>query len=486
MKEGMIGGSFKVLSDDDLQRIHAASLRLLQEHGMQSESEWIAKVFKRGGARVDLETGVIRLGPEMVEAALAEAPRSFTLYGRDPGMDLLLESGRVYFGMGGTPEPFLWDYSLRGPRQPTKADMVDNTRLGQALTHIDFVMSLCSAGDVPRDQSYLHEYDAIFRNTTKPVIYTSPGRWYTEKYFQMAAAAAGGETAFRQRPFVVHFTQPVSPLRISRYSEGIELAVEFGVPVMFSPGPMIGATSPATLAGTLVQVNAEAMAGIVLAQLLKGGAPVIYAPHTGVMDMVTAQCTYGSPDQSLARAAVAQMAIHYGLPAFGMGGGAESKLPDAEAAAQATLGMTLNALTGFTMTQTLGTLASGMYGAAEMVLICDEIVHMIKRLLRGIRVSEEHLAVEVIEAVGHGGQFLDLDHTAKVFRDELFFPVLFRRQSIEQWEGAGRRAIVDVAHERAQALLSGTGPAPLPDGADEEMSRVLERAFRELKVSAPV
>jgi trimethylamine--corrinoid protein Co-methyltransferase len=297
----------------------------------------------------------------------------------------------------------------------------------------------------------------------------------------MAAAASGGESEFIQRPCVVYFTQPISPMKISSYSEGIEEAIAMGIPVMFSPGPMIGATSPATLAGTLVQVNAEALLGVVLAQVIKEGTPVIYAPHTGVMDMVTAQCTYGSPEQSLARAAVAQMAIHYQLPTFGMGGGAESKLPDMEAASQAAIGMLLNALSGFTLTQTLGTLASGLYGSPEMVLICDEIVHMIKCVMVGITVTDETLALDVIEEVGHGGQFLDHDHTARHFREELFFPNLFKRQSVAQWMESGGRNILEVAHDRVQQIKEITGPIELPKGADEALERVFHRAIGELE-----
>lgn len=479
MKKGPIGGSLKVLCEDDVQRIHAASLALLAEQGMQSESDPILDVFRRGGAQVDGETRVIRVPPDMVDAALKSAPKAFALYGRDPAMDIWLEPGRLYFGMGGTSEPYFWDHDLGLPREPTKADMVNNTRLGQALPNIDFMMALCSAGDVPKEQVLLHEYDALFRNTTKPVIYTSPGRWHTSKFFEMAAAACGGESAFRERPCVVLFTQPVSPLRISRYSEGMFEAAELGVPIMSSPGPMMGATSPATLAGTLVQVNAEALLGIVMAQLIKPGTPVIYAPHTGVMDMVTAQCTYGSPEQSLARAAVAQLGLFYQLPTFGLGGGVEAKLPDAEASAEAMLGMLLNALSGLTLTQTLGTMASGLYGSPEMLLICEEMVHMIKRVMAGIAFTDETLALDVIKEVGYGGTFLKHDHTAFLFRKELFFPVLFRRQTVDRWRERGAKSMTEVAHQRVLDILAKAGPAPLPDGADEALRRALAQAGEE-------
>ena len=462
-----------VLSEEQLQRIHEASLELLSDYGIYSESDLLLKLFRDGGAAVDTEARVVRIPADMVESALTSAPKSFVLCGRDPDRDIVLEAGSVYFGLGGSSEPFIWDYSTGKPRQPTRADMVDVTRLGQAAPNIDFVMSLCSAGDVPGAEIHLHEYDALFRNTNKPIIFSSPSRYYAQKMFEMAAAASGGESRFRERPWLVHWTQPISPMKIGSYTEGMIEAAELGVPIMFSPGPMMGATSPATLAGTLVQVNAEALAGIVLAQIIRPGIPVIYAPHTAVMDMKTAQCTYGSPEQTLARAAVAQLGKFYGLPSFGLGGGVEANLPDAEAGAQAMMGMMFNALSGITLTQTLGTLASGLYGSMEMLMICDECVRMIKRLLQDIVVNEDTLAVDVIKEVGHGGHFLDHDHTLRHFREELFFPDLFVRQSVDEWVSSGAQSIVDVAHERVEQILAEAGPVALPDGADDEMTRIM-------------
>ncbi|NLE44573.1 MAG: hypothetical protein GX620_07610 [Chloroflexi bacterium] len=481
MKEGPKGGMLRVLSDSDVEQIHSASLALLARHGMYSESDAILDIFRDGGADVDLRSRIVRLPRDLVDWALSSAPERVVLYGRDPAMDLLLEPGRVYFGMGGSSEPFIWDYEARAPREPTKADMVANTRVGQAASNVDFVMALCSAGDVPDDEIYLHEYDALLRNTTKPVIYSAPGEMFTRWFFEMAAAASGGEAEFRQRPCVVHWTQPISPMQIGAYTEGAVVAAELGVPIMFSPGPMMGATSPATLAGTLAQVNAEALAGIVLAQIIRPGTPVIYAPHTGVMDMRTAQCTYGSPEQSLARAAVAQIGIHYRLPSFGLGGGVEAKLPDSEAAAQAMMGMLMNGLSGLTLTQTLGTLASGLYGSPEMLLICDEIAHMVKRILAGLSVSDDTLAVGVIEEVGHGGHFLEHEHTLRHFRNELFFPFLFQRQSIDEWIGQGSRPVDQIAHERVTHVLASAAPIELPSGANQSLTEVLCRAVADVR-----
>jgi trimethylamine--corrinoid protein Co-methyltransferase len=177
---------------------------------------------------------------------------------------------------------------------------------------------------------------------------------------------------------------------------------------------------------------------------------------------------------------MAQLAHFYNLPIYGLGGGVEAKTPDAEAAGEAMMGMLLNGLAGMTLNQSLGTLSWGLYGSQEMVAICDEMVHMIKRILSGIAVTEETLAVDVIRKVGHGGSYLSEDHTVKFFRQELFFPRLFRRQTIEQWLKSGGKMIHEAAHERVTEILAKAGPVELPPGVDAEMERALRSAVEEL------
>jgi trimethylamine--corrinoid protein Co-methyltransferase len=193
------------------------------------------------------------------------------------------------------------------------------------------------------------------------------------------------------------------------------------------------------------------------------------------MDMATAQCTYGSVEQALGRAAVAQLGRFYNLPTFNTGAGVEAKLPDAQAASEAMLGMLLNGLAGMTLTQTMGTLASGLYGSLEMLAICDEMAHMMKRVLRGIVVNDESIALDVIREVGHQGNFLAHDHTLAHFKGEMFFPIMFRRQTIDQWLDRGAKSILEVAHERVQAILERPAPVLISGEAERALDGVLAR-----------
>ncbi len=469
MKEGLRGGLLNVLSEADVERIHEASLRVLGEYGVRCDSTAILRIFKQGGARVDEDTRMIRIPRDLVQWAIATAPKSFVFPGRDPTFDLLIEQPRVYYGLGGSAVPYFWDLDRQALRPPTEADMVMATRVGQVLPNVDFIMSLAAADDRPQDMHYLYEYNAILRNTTKPVIYSAPGREYAATFLEMAAAASGGESEFRRRPSVMLFTQPVSPLQIVDYNEGMIEFAAYGAPILYSPGAMMGATSPATLAGSLAQGNAENLVGVVLSQLLKPGTPIVYGPHTPVMDMSTLRCTYAGTEQALARAGMAQLARHYGLPSFNTGAGCDAKVVDAQAAAEASLGIFLNALAGLTLTQTMGTMAGGTFGSLEMLVICDEIVAMAKRLLRGIEVSDETLALDVIETVGPGNHFLETEHTLRTFRREFFFPQLFDRLSVPEWQAVRGVPVDVVARAKVKEILSGQ--------ASPALSASVERAL---------
>ncbi|PWH17529.1 MAG: hypothetical protein DDG58_07885 [Ardenticatenia bacterium] len=398
-------------------------------------------------------------------------------------MDLLLEPGRVYYGMGGTSEPYFWDYAAGRPRTPTSADMVSATRVGQALPSVDFIMALCSAGDRPKEVAFFYEYEAIFRNTTKPVVVSSLGRRAVARFLEMAIAVSGGEDKLRQRPWVAIYVTPLSPLRVTKLNEGMIEAAYYGCPIVYSPAPLLGATGPVDLRGELIQATAEALFGLVMSQMLKPGIPFIFAPHTPAMDMRTMQVTYASAEQAVGRAAVAQLGRHYNLPTFNTGAGIESKLPDAAAAAEAIMGMLLNALSGMTLTQCMGTLASGMYGSLEMLVICDEMVRMIARVTQGVPENDETQMIEMIRQVGHRGSFLEHEYTARHFRQAMFFPELFGRQTITQWIEKGAKSITDVAHERVQEILATTGPAPLPDGVDQALDRVLRQVIDEFQTT---
>ncbi len=478
MKAGSPAGSYTVLSEGQVERLHQAALGLLWNPGILCESDLVLGRMDKAGASVDRSTRTIRLPAEMIEAAIRSAPSSLVLHGRhDPAMDLQVEHGRVYYGMGGTSEPLIWDWKQWKPRRPTKDDMVANTRVGQALANIDFVQTLCMSGDKPTGQIFFHDFDAIFRNTSKPTVINILERPFTQHLLAIASAASGGEATLRENPSVLGIVTPITPLKFAVMNEGIFDVVEAGVPVLYSPGPLMGATGPATVAGTVALTIAEVLFGVTLVQAIRPGAPVVLKPDVDVFDMSTTQCTYSSPEQNLGKAAAVQMARHYNLPIYGLGGGVEAKVPDAEAAAIAMMSMLMMGMAGMNLCQSLGTMSWGQYGAPEMAVICDEMVSMIRRVLTGIAFDDETLALDVIREVGPGGSFLQHDHTVAHFRKELYFPKLFRRQALEEWQAKGSRMMHEVAHARVEEILSTAGPVPLPPGVEAELERAVTDAI---------
>ena len=480
---GPEGALLCFLSDGELSRINETSLKVLEDVGIATDSDMILRAFSDAGAAVDRDAGRIRIPRSIIGASLKTAPRSVVLYGRNPERDLLVEGKRLYYGLGGSPTPLFRDVGTGNIRTPSKQDVVHSTVLGDALEHIGFVMSLAGAYDCPAAMHYLHEYDALLTNTGKPIIYSAPSARYAARFLEMAAAVVGGEAELKKRPIVTLFAESISPLCISSYSEGMAEFARLGAPILFSPSPMIGATSPVTLSANLVIGNAEALAGICFAQILKPGTPVIYGPHTSAMDMRTARCTYAATEQAVARAAVAQLARFHDLPSFGTGGGTDSKCPDAQAGSEATMNIFLNALAGMNLSQGVGTMGGGSYGCLEMALICDEIIGMAMRAVKGIVVDEESLALEVIREVGPAGHFLDHHHTAGLFKREMFLPKLFDRQPEPAWSEAGARDIHEVASGRVQEILEGHRPDPIPDSSRQELARILREAGKEMAQS---
>lgn len=477
MKTGAKAGNLTILTENELDKIYESSLSLLMDPGVVSDSDLFLTIFEKGGAIVDRQKRTVRLPRQLVEWAIASAPKSFILHDRnDPALDLPIENGRVYYGMGGTSEPLFWDWDQWKTRKPTKADMINCTRVGHALPNIDFVQTLCMSGDMPTNEIFFHDFDAIFRNTTKPTVINILERPFTRKLIEMSAAVSGGESRMREQPTVMGIVTPISPLKIAVMNEGMIDAIEAGIPILYSPGPLMGATGPATVAGTLVLTNAEVLFGVVLTQLIQPGAKIVLKPDTDVFDMRTTQVTYGSPEQDLGKVAMVQLAKRYKIPIYSLGGGVECKVPDAEAASEAMMSMLLNGLAGATMNQSLGSLSFGLYGSPEMAVICDEMVNMIKRVLDGVNVSDETIGLDVIRAVGPGGDFLGQDHTLKYFRKELYFPGLFKRLTSDEWVSAGSKMIHQVAHERVMQILSVAKPLELPASVDAELARALKKA----------
>jgi len=469
-----------VLTNSQVRDIHIASLEVLERVGVIVQSESILRIFSESGADVDPKNKKVRLPEYLINEALNKVPSQVILCGRNPENDILLEDHRVYYGLGGSPVPYMIDLETGEWIRPTRRNVADVTRLGDALPKMDFIMSLGGAFDAPYELQWLYEIETMLNNTEKPIVYSVSGVAGARLTLEMAAAVVGSDE-IKKRPILAGLAQPATPLVFHGTTESVIEFANAGAPMVFAPGVMPGASSPMTVAGCHVVGNAECLFAITLSQLVKPGAPIIYGVHTSNMDMRTGSVLYGHPEYGLGWVVTVQLANYYGVPTFGSGGCTDSKCPDAQAGAEAMGTAIMNALGGINLVHNCGTMAHGTAGCMEMAVISDEIASYVDRLLKGVQVNDETLAVDLIRSVGPGGHFLSQEHTRNSLkRGEMWLSELFNRESREKWKRQGGKDLREVAREKAKKLLAEHFASPLSNDVKNRLAEILKKAEREL------
>jgi trimethylamine---corrinoid protein Co-methyltransferase len=313
----MSGGlSLNVLTQDEFDDIHLASLEILEQTGVFVEADEPRDILRDGGCAIDDETRVVRIPAHLVEESLRSCPPKVLYCGRDPEHDFMVEANRVHFvnfdeGIKYI-DPWSGEY-----RDPTIKDVGDVARLVDAMSDIDGYESAIGATDVPPETYCLHGLETALLNTGKPIGCEAINQWEARKCIELAAVAVGGMDELRDRPIVGLGVCPVSPLKLPH--DATEVIIECaraGLPCTILSMAMSGGSSPVTLAGTLAQHNAEVLSGIVLAQLTERGAPVIYGSSTTAMDLRYAAASVGSPELAIIGAAAAFIARQYRLPSY--------------------------------------------------------------------------------------------------------------------------------------------------------------------------
>ncbi|MFC2075546.1 trimethylamine methyltransferase family protein [candidate division KSB1 bacterium] len=463
------GGQLKLLTDDNIADIHSAALRILQEIGIKVPHDQALRIYRDGGASVDSAENIVRISRGMVETALAETPAEILLCGRDESNDLLLAGNNVYAGTGGA-ELSVLDLDTGILRPSTLKDVAGLARLVDALEHIDFYIRPVVARDIPQDKLDINKYYASLANTSKHVMGNVYHPEKVGEVLNLAALLVGGRPQLRQRPIVSFITSWMSsPLTLNPDVTDILIEiVRQGMPVALSSVAIMGLTSPVTMAGNLSLTHAEQLSGIVLCQLVNPGAPVIYGGCPAVADMRDASFCPGSIERQILNAAVTQLARHVKVPNYNLAGVTDSKIPDVQAGYEKAFGICLAALAGSNyIHHAAGRIKDGV--AYEQYVIDNEIIGMAKRVLRGIRVDDDTLALDQIRAVGHGGTFIDREHTVKHFRDEFFTPSLSDRNRREDWEKLGSKDGRERARTEATRILIEHQPLPIPMEIDREI-----------------
>jgi len=471
--------TFEVLTEDEIEAIYFSALRVLYETGVRVYEEEGIELAYSGGAIVEDrkdDSSLVKIPPWMVDKALATLPRKVVVVGPDRKNRMELYKDQIYFGAG-SDTPFTLDPYTGDRRRATYEDVKNFARLAQALPNIDFHMSLGIVQDTAVGTYDRWQYLAMLEGTTKPINITAVDLDGLKDQLEMAYIRLGGKEEWRKGPIFSLYIEPVSPLSHSEeVVQKLLFATDHEIPFVYTPCPLAGATSPTTLAGTAVQALTESLFGIVLSQLRKPGAPMIIGGLMSNMDMLTTVYCYGSPEMALLSAAYTQITKWLGVPMYETAGCSDTKLFDEQAAMEATFNIATAALVGGNMIHDVGYLEQGLTSSMEMMVASNEIIDMVKRILRGIPVDDETMAIEVMDEVGPGGHFLEHDHTYTRFKTEMWKPQLIDRQNWENWTNTGSKTYHERVHEKVIELLE-TETEPLIDEAMyKELHRICELA----------
>jgi trimethylamine---corrinoid protein Co-methyltransferase len=465
------GGSYNVLSEKEISRIHEASVRVLENVGFEMHYQPALELFEEKGARVDYDLRRVYLPRDLVSHCIKQAPSEFVFYGREPGKDIIVGGKRVHFGTGGL-ALYVLDLD-RQKRQGTLKDVAELARLADQLEHLDFFIIPVYPHDINIDFVDLNSKYHAMLNTGKPVMGGIFSKQGLESMIEVASIIAGGLDNLRRRPFIGFIASITSPLKISSdQAEYIMDVSRYGLPLATSTAPAAGATSPVTLAGTLVQQNAEALIGVIFSQLVNPGAPVLYSAVPVTMDMRTMSFLMGSIESGLMNAAITQMAHYYRLPCYITVGTTDSKLPDAQAAHESATTAMLAALAGGNFIhEAFGMLDGALTVSYAQYVIDNDIVGSCLRTLRGIEVTDDTLAYDVIEKVGPGGNYLSEEHTIRYMRTESYYPRASNRQQYQRWIDAGSKDSWKRAEEVVSEILNSPRGEIIPAAIDCEIRK---------------
>ena len=460
---------YRGLTDEQCRLIHCASLEILERTGVLLYYQPAIDLLKKAGCFV--EESRVRIPAHLVEWALRTAPRRIMMYDRYGKPVMPLGDRISTFGTGSDCLNIL-DHRTGERRKALLQDVIDGIRVAEATPHIDFIMSMFLPGDGPVAAD-VRQMEVMLTYSAKPICFVTYEWEGTAEIIEMLEVVVGGAEQLRINPTAILYLNPTTAFRHNEEAlRKLIYAAEKHLPVVYLPDVQRGFTCPITYAGAMACANAGQLVGLLLAQLVNEGAPIILNVATpSTIDMKTMVLPYVEP---AGKAFSLEMNFYYNLPAFSTGGCSDSKLLDEQAIMEAALSLFNATLRGGNMIHDLGYIESGLTGSLELVVICDEIISWLKAFMQGLEINKETLALDVIHEHGLSGDFLGTEHTVRHVR-EGWQPRLVDRQNYERWKENGGMSMRERAKTKIDEILSAEPRHILPPDVEKKIRTITER-----------
>lgn len=464
---------YQLLNQNEIEMIHENTLKIMENIGIVMTNEDAREILAKHGAILDGEK--IKFPRKLVEEAIESAPSSYTLHGRNPKRDVQISlDTTAYAGPAGA--PFVRDMD-KGHRNSVMEDFNNIVKICHCLENIDIQSFMsCETNDIPVEQRPTTMMYNTLKYSDKPLMGSVLGYKNAKDCLEMAAIVFGGKEEIMKNPVMAAIPCSLTPLSYDSAQLGAIIAyAEYGQPQLINSLCMAGSTAPATIAGVVSVQNAEVLAGIVLAQCVNPGAPVIYSASGTSTEMSSGSLAIGSSEDALISLINAQLSKYYKIPCRISGALSDSKIMDSQAAYESAVTISMAQMAGGNfILHGGGILETYNTVSFEKLIIDNEVLGMMKRIGRGVEVNEETLAYDVIEEVGPQGIFLMEEHTVEHYHDEFYKPTLSDRKSLAQWKLDGEEPIEKVANRRWKEILASYEEPKLPADVDAALKKYME------------
>jgi len=465
---------YQLINQNELERIHETSLRIMRDMGIIMPDPESKEILKKHGCTIDGD--IVKFPSSLVEWAIKTAPSSYTLHGRDGKKNVQISCERTaYAGPYGS--PFVTDMD-RGRRSGTMQDFIDIVKICDKLPNIDIQSHIsCEPTDVPTGDRPTQMVFNTMKYSGKPLMGSVYGYENAMHCIELAAIPFGGLEAIKDKPVIASIPCTLTPLAYdNRQLEAIRAYAETGQVQLINSLSIAGMTTPATLVGLVALQNAEVLAGIVLAQCVRPGCPVVYSASGSNGDMATGLLAIGSPEDAVVSLLNGQLAKYYQIPCRISGALSDSKLMDSQAAYESAITLMMAQMAGGNfILHSAGIIETYNCTSFEKLIVDNEIIGYIKRINQGVTVDEDTLAYDVIEEIGQQGTFLLHEHTLEYFRDEFYRPTLSNRKPYTQWQEMGCETAEQAANKKWKKILAEYGESSLPADVERDMIRYMEK-----------